>query len=484
MSEISTLKPQEVFKYFDQILQIPRPSKKEGKIRKFLIDFAKEHNLQYSVDDTGNVLIYKPATKGKENAPTVILQSHMDMVPEKRTDLEHNFETDPIEAYIDGNWIRTKGTTLGADDGIGIAATLAVLASDSLEHPPIEALFTVDEETGMTGAFGIKPNFLKGEILINLDSEDEGELFIGSAGGMDTVAIFEYKPENTRQDFISYEVSIDKLHGGHSGDEIDKGYANAIKLLTRFLYNLHNQIYFQLNFFEGGKLRNAIPKDAKAYISFKPENQDTVKALHSKFAEIFRQEYGKTDPEQVFSIKKIEFQEKAIDNTIKEKLLLSLYACPHGVYAWSKDMEGLVETSTNLATVKMLENNKIEVATSQRSSVDTAKEDIATMVASVFKLAGADVSHSDGYPGWKPNPESKILKITVEAYKRLFGKEPVVRAIHAGLECGMFLEKYPHLDMISFGPTIKGAHTPEERLDIASTQKFWDLLVEVLKNIN
>ncbi len=482
--KISELSPKLVFEYFEQILQIPRPSKKEEKMIAFLEDFAKKHNLEYKIDDIGNVLIKKPATEGYEDKPTVILQSHIDMVPEKRTDLDHNFETDPIQAYVaDDGWIKTNGTTLGADDGIGVAAAMAVLTDNNLQHPPIEALFTVDEETGLTGAFGIKDEFLEGQILINLDSEDEGELFIGSAGGIDTTATFEYSNERVNKDHIAFEISIDKLHGGHSGDEIHKGYGNAIQMLNRFLWNLNDKIGLRIAKFEGGKLRNAIPKDASAIITIDKEKLPEFEEMFEKYRRIFIDEYGIVEPNMIFEHKKTDMPDSVIDRATQHSLLWSLYAAPHGVYSWDKQIENLVETSTNLATINFIDNNKIKIGTSQRSSIDSAKIDMATKVRTVFELAGADVEHGSGYPGWKPNTNSKILKITVDAYKKLFDKEPVVRAIHAGLECGLFLEKYPHLDMISFGPTIRGAHTPEERLEIKTVQKFWDLLVEVLKKI-
>ncbi len=479
--QIKDLEPKKVFQFFDEILKIPRPSKKEEKIVQYLVDFAKKRGLEYKVDKVGNVVIKKPATPGMENRKPVVLQAHVDMVTEKDTSVEHDFEKDPIQAYVDGEWVKAKGTTLGADDGIGVATILAILDSDDIQHPPLEGLFTVDEETGLTGAFALEEGFFDGKILINLDSEDWGEIFIGSAGGMDTVAEFEYKPQPAPEG-IAYKVIIDDLHGGHSGDEIHKGYANAIKLLDRFLIKLLYEMPFYLAHFHGGKLRNAIPRDAYAIIIFDPKYEDILKEMHLKYLTIFKDEYGKVEPNLKFEVQKVEKPNKIIDDQTAIRLLWSLYGCPHGVYAWSKEIPGLVETSTNLATVRT-EESRIVVGTSQRSSKDTAKDDIATMVKSVFLLAGAKVEHSDGYPGWAPNLNSEILNLTVEKFKKLFGKEPVVRAIHAGLECGLFLEKYPYLDMISIGPTIKGAHTPEERLHIPSVREFWQLMLEVLKDI-
>ncbi len=481
--EIKNLKPKEVFGYFDEILKIPRPSKKEEKIIAFMKKFAESNNLDCKIDKKGNVLITKDASEGMEDRKTVILQSHLDMVPEKRTDINHNFETDPIKAFVDSDgWIKSKGTTLGADDGIGVAATMAVLTSKSLKHPKIEALFTVDEETGMTGAFGIQDGFMKGDVLINLDSEDEGELFIGGAGGIDTVAFFEYKKEPANENDLSLEVSIDNLHGGHSGDEIHKGYANAIHLVNRFLWNIYQKIGLKISTFEGGRLRNAIPKDAKAVITIENSKLDKFDEIFNEFKEYFQNEYGPVEPNIKFEYKKIDTPDFILDKSTTHSLIWSIYAAPHGVYAWELEMEDLVQTSTNLATINFIENNKIRIGTSQRSSIDSAKMDIATKIRTVFELAGAKVEHGDPYPGWKPNPDSDILNVTVDAYKKLFDKEPIVRAIHAGLECGLFLQKYPYLDMISFGPTIKGAHTPDEKMDIKTVEMFWDLLVEVLEN--
>ncbi len=481
--KIKELNPKQVFEYFDEILQVPRPSKKEEKIIAYMKKFAEENNLEYKIDDIGNVLIIREATPGMENRKTVILQSHLDMVPEKRTDVEHNFETDPIKAYVDDDgWIKTYGTTLGGDDGIGIAAAMAILTAKDLKLPKIEALFTVDEETGLTGAFGIKDGFLKGDILINLDSEDEGELFIGSAGGIDTSAVFEYTKEPANENDIAIEIQIDKLHGGHSGDEIHKGYGNAIQLVNRFLWNVYQKMGLRLSIFEGGSLRNAIPKDAKAVFTIEKDKLDEFKQLFEQFKADIINEYGVVEPNLMFEYKQTKTPDFIIDKATQHSLIWSLYSAPHGVYSWDKEMDDLVETSTNMATLRFIDDNKIKAGTSQRSSIDSAKFDMATKVRTVFELAGAEVSHGDPYPGWKPNTNSDILKVSEKAYEKLFGKKPIVRAIHAGLECGLFLEKYPHLDMLSFGPTIKGAHTPKEMMNVKTVEMFWDLLVEVLEN--
>jgi dipeptidase D len=482
MSTIKELKPTEVMKYFDEILQIPRASKKEEKILRFLIDFAKHHQLLYKQDKAGNLLISKPASRGKEKTKTVVLQSHVDMVCEKNSDIKHDFDKDPIHAYVDGEWVKARGTTLGADDGIGIAAQLAVLASNEIEHGPVECLFTVDEETGLTGAFALQKGFFEGKILINLDSEDEGELFIGCAGGTDTVASFQFKKEKPGKNDISFKVAVSGLTGGHSGDDIHKGLGNSNKILNRFLWNLNQKSSLRLVSFDGGNLRNAIPREAYAVFTIDEDKIVEMGDLFQTYSKDIKREFFMTEPGLNLSLEKVDLPDYVIDINTQSALLNSLYACPHGVVAWSQTIPGLVETSTNLASVK-LKGNQIEVSTSQRSSIESAKWDIACMVEATFLLAGARVTHGKGYPGWAPDKNSEILKITESSYKKLFHTKPIVRAIHAGLECGLFLEKYPDLDMISFGPTIKGAHSPDERLHIESNVKFWELLIEVLREI-
>lgn len=480
---LEKLHPQPLFSYFEQICQVPRPSKKEEKIRKFLLDFAKENGLEALEDEIGNVLIKKPATAGMENAPTVILQTHMDMVCEKNADKEFDFDNDPIEPIITNGWVKANGTTLGADCGIGIAAQLAVLTDKNIKHGPLECLITVDEETGLTGAFALKPGFLSGSVLLNLDSEDEGEIFIGCAGGIDTLITFEYQKESSSAENKSYELKISGLLGGHSGDDIHKNRGNANKILTRFLWHFTNNFGSRLSNFDGGNLRNAIAREAIGTFCIDEKNIATMKASFEKIKAEILEEYRYAEPNLKISCREIPLPESVIDLPTQEKLLNALYACPHGVLEMSTRMEGMVETSTNLASVKFVDNNKICVTTSQRSEIESRKFVAAEMVKSVFALAGTHIEHSDGYPGWTPNPDSKILDITVKSYEELFGAKPLVRSIHAGLECGLFLEKYPHLDMVSFGPTIRGAHSPDERLDIASTEKFWKHLVDVLARI-
>ena len=481
--EKKDLKPASVFHYFEEICRVPRPSKKEEKIRNYLVDFAKAYALEYKVDEAGNVLISKPATAGMENLKKVVLQSHMDMVCEKNNQTVHNFETDPIETYIDGEWLKAKGTTLGADNGIGMATELAVLAADDIQHGPLECLFTVDEETGLTGAFALKEGFMTGDILLNLDSEDEGEIFMGCAGGKDTQATFHYEPVPTSDKMQYFRIDVKGLNGGHSGGEIHKGLGNANKILVRFLFLLKKKYDFVLCSIDGGNLRNAIAREAHAVLGLHPENKEDVRILLNHFAADVENELKHVDPNVQLAMESTDRPEYHIDNATAEKLIYALHACPHGVIGMSHDIEGLVETSTNLASIKMKEGNTILIGTSQRSSIESCKIAIANTVASTFLLAGADVKHGDGYPGWAPNPDSKILKIAQETYKRLFNKDAKIMAIHAGLECGLFLEKYPKLDMISFGPTLRDVHSPNERIEIATVGLWWSHLLELLKSI-
>ena len=483
MEKLNNLEPKVVWEYFEQICQVPRPSKKEEKIINFLMDFAKDNNLEVDKDKSGNLLIKKPATPSKENLKTVVLQSHIDMVGEANKDTDHNFDTDPIKPYIDGDWVKAEGTTLGADDGIGMAAQMAILTSDQITHGPVECLFTVDEETGLTGAFALESGFFNGKILLNLDSEDEGELFIGCAGGIDTTARLNFDKEQPPSDHKAYRLFVTGLNGGHSGDEIDKGLGNSLKIADRFLWNINDKYETNLASFEGGRARNAIPREAEVVFTVQEEDTDQLEEFFKTFRDNIKDELKVTEPGLEITLEEAEKPKYVIDEDSYYDLINALYGCPHGVHAWSQEIEGLVETSTNLASIKMEDDERFFITTSQRSSVDSAKDDIASMVESVFRLAGAKVDHSAGYPGWQPNTDSEIMKITRDAYKRLFNTDPEVKAIHAGLECGLFLQKYPYLDMISFGPTIKGAHTPEERISIETTQKFWDLLIAVIQNI-
>ncbi len=481
--EKKDLKPAGIFHYFEEICQVPRPSKREEKIVAYLKAFGEAHGLETKVDEVGNVLIKKPATPGMENRKTVVLQSHVDMVCEKNNDVTHDFLTDPIETEIDGEWLKAKGTTLGADNGIGVATELAILTDDTLEHGPIECLFTIDEETGLTGAFALQEGFMNGDILLNLDSEDEGELFIGCAGGVDSVAEFHYTPVNVPEGYFCCKVTVKGLKGGHSGGDIHLGRGNANKILTRFLHQALSRYDLYLCAIDGGNLRNAIAREAYAVVALPEADKHALRADLNVFAAQVQAENAVVDPDLQLIMESEAHQTTAIDRDTAKRLIQALYATPHGVFAMSQDIPGLVETSTNLASVKMKPGEIIRIETSQRSSTASAKEDIATMVRTVFEMAGAQVSHGDGYPGWKPNPHSEILEIATASYRRLFGVEAKVKAIHAGLECGLFLDKYPSLDMISFGPTLQGVHSPDERMLIPTVQKFWDHLVDILKNV-
>lgn len=483
MDTLKGLKPEAVWGYFEEICQIPRPSRKEEKIGAWLMEFARKHQIEARQDDAGNVLMSKLATPGREQAPTVVLQAHMDMVCEKNADTVHDFDKDPIRPYIDGEWVKAKGTTLGADDGIGMAAALAVLTSKEVKHGPVECLFTVDEETGLTGAFALKPGFFSGKILLNLDSEDEGEMFIGCAGGIDTVVRMPYTKQAVPAHRFAVKVTVKGLQGGHSGDDINKGRGNAIKILNRFLWEMNQKHGVSVSSFAGGNLRNAIAREASAVMVFEESLKEPVRVAFNVYAAEMERVWKITEPGIALDLESVEVPSEVLDADSTTKLLNALYACPHGVFAMSYRMPGMVETSTNLAAVKFVEDNTILITTSQRSDVDSEKMNIAQMVASVFRMAGASVEHGEGYPGWAPNPDSAILKIAVDSYKRLFGKEPVVRSIHAGLECGLFLEKYPGMDMISFGPTLRGVHSPDEKVEIKTVEMWWRHLVDILEKV-
>ena len=483
MSEIRNLQPQKVWEIFDDITRVPRPSKKEGKIIAFLLDFAERHGLEHKRDKIGNVLMRKPATKGFESRPTVVLQAHMDMVCEKNSDVDFDFERDAIRTKIDGEWVRAQGTTLGADCGIGMAAALAVMVDEGIEHGAVEALFTVDEETGLTGAFELGEDMITGKYLINLDSEDEGEIFIGCAGGIDTLATFHYDEEAAPANYAFYRADVSDLLGGHSGDDIEKGRANSNKIMARLLLLAAQSFDGRMSYFCGGNLRNAIPREAYTVFGVPAHLQKEFEAAYKTFADEIRAEFAATEPNLKMSLNPMPAPATVLAAKSQFALVNALVGAPHGVLAMSQAIKGLVETSTNLASVKFGDNKTIVVTTSQRSSVESEKVYAMQQVEAVFALAGADVTHSDGYPGWTPNTNSRLLEWTKECYESLFGTEPRVRAIHAGLECGLFLEKYPDLEMVSFGPTLRGVHSPDERLNIATVTKFWNLLLAVLKHI-
>ncbi|HNW70999.1 MAG TPA: aminoacyl-histidine dipeptidase [Bacteroidales bacterium] len=496
--EILNLKPKPVWGYFAEIMQIPRPSGKEEKITAYLKAFGEKLKLETKVDAVGNVLIRKPATKGREKSPSIVLQSHIDMVCEKNSDTVHNFEKDPINAVIEKGWLIAKETTLGADNGIGVALQMAVLASTTIEHGPIECLFTVDEETGLKGAFSLKPDFLTSRMLINLDSEEDGEFTIGCAGGGDTVARFLYKKESTPANHEAFLINVSDLQGGHSGEDINKNRGNAVKILNRILWNISNKFEGRITYIKAGNLRNAIAREGKSSCVIPKKNTTAFAAYFNKLAKEIKAEYQTNEPKLNITCTAAKKPAQVIDLKTQQTLLNCLYGCPHGVITMSPDIQGLVQTSTNLASVKMkgdkkdeaddkeiplLKENEIKIATSQRSSIESAKQDMVDMVDCAFQHRGVKISHADGYPGWKPDLNSKMLAVSKKSYKKLFGSDPLVKAIHAGLECGLIGEKYPGMDMISFGPTLMGVHAPGEKIEIHTVQKCWDLLTDVLKSV-
>jgi dipeptidase D len=488
---MKNLEPARVWHWFGEIMQIPRPSKHEERISAWLVSWGKEHGLETLSDKLGNVLIRKPATKGYEKSPTVCLQAHMDMVCEKNSDKVFDFMNDPIQPVLDGEWLTADGTTLGADDGIGVAAILAILEDKKIAHPALEALITVDEETGLTGAGGLSKIWLKSEVLLNFDDEDEGEYCIGCAGGIDTVAEMDYRLEDVERGHRAFRVKVSGLVGGHSGDDINRGRANANKLLNRILWEGTYKQEMRLATIDGGNLRNAIAREAEAVVTVPEERVRAFKAMVTKMGKAMVFEFRSTEPDMEFELRDTEMPKKVIDKESQERLVNLLYACAHGVLAMSREIENFVETSTNLASVKQVAGSGEQVAatgciricTSQRSSVESAKMAAAAKMESTFRLAGCRVKHSDGYPGWTPNPDSRVLKVGVEVYRQMYGKEPVVRAIHAGLECGLIGEKYPHMDMISYGPTLRGVHSPDERIEIKTVEMFWNQTIEILKKL-
>jgi len=476
------LKPERLWQYFFEICQIPHCSKHEEKITAYLIDFGKQHGLETISDEVGNVVIRKPATPGYENKPSIALQSHVDMVCEKNADTEFDFSKDAIQPYIDGEWVKARGTTLGADDGIGVATQLALLEAKDLNHGPIECLFTVDEETGLTGAFALGGDMLKSKILLNLDSEDEGEIFMGCAGGKDTVGYLPYQTETVPAGMKAIQVKVSGLMGGHSGDDIEKKRGNANKILIRFLWNADKKYGVRIAKIDGGNLRNAIAREAEAVILVAEKNAANLLADAKELNAAVQAELKISDKDVKLEAQETDAPANVIDEVAGKKLIAAVYAMPHGVVAMSQDIEGFVETSTNLASIKM-DKGQLVLTTSQRSSIESAKANICSMVAGVFELAGFKYESGDGYPGWTPDPNSAILKVTVEQFKKQIGYDPVVRAVHAGLECGLFSEKFPGLDMVSFGPTIRGAHSPDERLEIATVERFWQLILDIFEAV-
>ena len=476
------LKPAHVFEMFARINAIPRPSKREEKMISFLKDFGESLGLETKVDETGNVLIRKPATPGMEHKPTVILQSHMDMVCEKNNDVDFDFDTDAIQTYVDGEWMKAKGTTLGADDGIGCAMEMAILADNTIKHGPLECVFTRDEETGLTGAEGMQPGFMTGQMLINLDSEDEGELFVSCAGGCRTTATFRFTPEAAPADAFFLQLTIKGLTGGHSGDDIEKKRANANKLLARYLYDGMKAWGLRLSDIQAGGLHNAIPREAACLVCIPNKYKEQARVKWNIFAAEVQEEFCTTEPTMEFLLESAEPAATVLPADVNCRLISALQAVDNGVYAMSQDI-ALVETSSNLASIRQTEPGVIFINSSQRSSLMSNRHNMAHTVAAVFELAGAEVEIGEGYPGWAMNPKSEILRIAREQYVRLFQKEPVVRGIHAGLECGLFSEKYPGLDMVSFGPTLRGVHSPDERLLIPTVDMVWRHLLAILENV-
>ncbi|WKK65183.1 aminoacyl-histidine dipeptidase [Lutimonas zeaxanthinifaciens] len=479
-TEIRNQEPKTLWNHFADINAIPRASKKEERIIEFMSNFGKNLGLETIVDPVGNVIIRKPATKGMENRKTVVLQSHLDMVHQKNTETDFDFNTQGIEMFVENGWVKAKGTTLGADNGLGVAAIMSVLASDTVEHPNIEALFTIDEETGMTGAQGLQPGYLNGEILLNLDTEEDDEIDIGCAGGVDVTATGIYSHTELNSSFEGFEIRISGLQGGHSGMDIDKGLGNANKLMNGFLKKVADLI--EINSIHGGGLRNAIPRESEAIILCVKENVKAFQSAFSNYETEIKSEYAEKEPELAFSLNAIESPLRAMDKGSKLKLITSIDEAINGVYKMSDEIPGLVEASNNIAKV-LVDQGDIQILCLTRSSVEKTKEEVADQLRTSFEKAGFGVKLSGSYPGWSPNRDSPILKVLTDLYEQLFKSKPEVVACHAGLECGILGTHYPDMDMISFGPTIKGAHSPDERANIASSQRFWNFLQEILKNI-
>ncbi len=484
MSEkLKGLKPEKLWHHFEEISKIPRCSKHEEKVREYLISFAKEKGLEYKVDEVGNVVIIKKADPGFENKPAIILQGHIDMVCEKNKETEHDFEKEGIKLVVDGDWLKADGTTLGADNGIGVAAALSILEDDTLKSGRIEALFTIDEETGLTGAFNLDPSMVTGKIMLNLDSEEEGIIYIGCAGGRDTKYLLDLFEEEPTFEMSFLDLKIEGLRGGHSGLNIHEGRGNAIKLMARALYNLKKSINFYIYHFDGGDKHNAIPREVEVGIAVNAEIKEKAKELFTKFCEELKEEFKITEPKFSYSINEREKVDFICDISSTEEIINFLMSIPHGVISMSAAVPGLVETSTNLAVTK-LKDGMLEVLSSHRSSVASAIDWMGDYHRALGELIGAEIEQDKGYPGWTPNPDSEVLKVAKDVFEKVLGENVDVKAIHAGLECGIIGEKCGGLDAISFGPTIEGAHSPEERVSISSTEKFYTCLKELITELN
>ena len=480
--EIRNLEPKALWENFYKLTQVPRPSKHEDAIQAFMMKFGEDLGLETFKDDVDNIIIKKPATPGMEGSKGVILQAHLDMVPQKNSGTDHNFETDPIDAFIDGEWVKARGTTLGSDNGIGAAAAMAVLQATDMAHGPVEALFTSDEETGMTGANGLKPGLLDGDILMNLDSEDEGDLYIGCAGGVDTVGVFNYNADTVIPNAVAFKISITGLKGGHSGLDIGLGRGNANKIMNGLLMEAADKFGLRLADINGGSLRNAVPRESFSIVVVPEANKDAFLGFTSTYAVAQQDDFKDADPGLQIDLEETDMPGSLIDEATCKGLYQAVEKCPNGVVAMDKNMPDVVETSTNLAVVKS-QDGKIEMASLQRSAVDDDKNVIAKAIYDVFTEAGAQAENSGDYPGWKPNVDSPILKKMKEVYNNKYGKVPAVKIIHAGLECGILGSSYPHWDMISFGPTIRNPHSPDEMVNVSTVAMFWDYLIESLKNI-
>ena len=482
MSEIKNLKPECIWRIFDALTQVPRPSGHLEKVQQYLLDFAKKVGVEAFKDEAENIVMRKPATPGMENRKTVILQAHMDMVPQKEQTSTHNFETDPIQTYIDGDWVKAKGTTLGADDGLGVAAIMAVMEAKDLKHGPIEALITSDEETGMYGANNLPAGELTGEILLNLDTEQEGELIIGSAGGLDITATLDYQEAESDKDDIAVRITVKGLKGGHSGLEIGEGRGNANKMLVRIVREAIADDEARLASWHGGNMRNAIPREAEAVLTLPKENKADLMELVADYKETFNDEYKGIEDEIDVTVEDVELPAHVVPQEIQDNLVDAVYAAHNGVWRYIPSMPNIVETSSNLAIVD-IDGGKAAVKILARSSSETKKDELATSLESCFNMAGMKVEFSGGYGGWDPNTDSELIKVMRRIYNELFNEEPTVQVVHAGLECSIILSKYPGLDICSFGPTLLSPHTPSERAYWPSATKFWDLLVKTLEEI-
>jgi dipeptidase D len=479
---VPDLEPRVMWRHFAALNAVPRPSKKEEKVIAFMRDFGRRLGLDTRVDETGNVIIKKPASPGMEDRVTVVMQGHLDMVHQKNADTDFDFDTQGIDMFVDGDWVRARGTTLGADNGIGVASIMAILASDDIEHPAVEALFTVDEETGMTGAMGLKGGLLDGEILLNLDTEDDNEITIGCAGGIDVTAQGRYSTEKPGPQYKAYVLSVKGLTGGHSGMDIHRGRANANKLINRLLLAAPAEVGLRIGSVDAGGLRNAIPREAFAIVTVAESAIAAWQAYMAEQTSILRSEYAVTDTALEITLEPAELPESVLDAGFQAKLLRAVQACPNGIFRLSPDIDDLVQTSNNLAHVIAAEG-EYQVMCLTRGSVDSEKLDLAHAIRSTFELIGAEVSLSGDYPGWAPRPEAPIVRLMSALYEEMFGEKAPVLACHAGLECGILGTNYPDMQMISFGPNIRGAHSPDEKVQISSVQKYWRFLLETLKRI-